>query len=161
MQLLNPNPNPDALSPLPRDCGASAHQLAAADAPCAASGADAFGCHTVALVLFSEAAAPSFGRPRVAIHEDLDAVHSGYPMFAAGASDQPPNSCQDGPGRASMGMDRLHSGFSLVTLTPLYLSDSVCRGPSSAAESGRTNAKRNRHADKSNVVVSIFLPDRF
>jgi hypothetical protein len=29
----------------------------------------------------------SFGRPRVAIHEDLDAVHSGYPMFAAGASD--------------------------------------------------------------------------
>ncbi len=28
----------------------------------------------------------SFGRPRVAIHEDLDAVHSGYPMFAAGAS---------------------------------------------------------------------------
>jgi len=32
----------DALSPLPRECGASAHQLAAADAPCAASRADAF-----------------------------------------------------------------------------------------------------------------------
>jgi len=32
----------DALSPLPRGCGASAHQLAAADAPCAASLADAF-----------------------------------------------------------------------------------------------------------------------
>ena len=31
-----------ALSPLPRGCGASAHQLAAADAPCAASLADAF-----------------------------------------------------------------------------------------------------------------------
>ena len=96
----------DALSPLPRACGASAHQLAAADAPCAASGADAFWCHTVALVLFPEAAAPGFGRPRVAIHEDLDAVHSGYPLFAAGASDQPPNSCQDGPGRGPVGWDR-------------------------------------------------------
>jgi hypothetical protein len=32
----------DALSPLPRGCGASAHQLAAADAPWAASLADAF-----------------------------------------------------------------------------------------------------------------------
>ena len=32
----------DALSPLPRECGASAHQLAAADAPWAASLADAF-----------------------------------------------------------------------------------------------------------------------
>ena len=32
----------DALSPLPRGCGASAHQLAAADAPWAASVADAF-----------------------------------------------------------------------------------------------------------------------
>ena len=32
----------DALSPPPRECGASAHQLAAADAPCAASRADAF-----------------------------------------------------------------------------------------------------------------------
>ena len=32
----------DALSPLPRACGASAHQLAAADAPWAASLADAF-----------------------------------------------------------------------------------------------------------------------
>jgi len=32
----------DALSPLPRECGASAYQLAAADAPCAASRADAF-----------------------------------------------------------------------------------------------------------------------
>ena len=53
----------DALSPLPRDCGASAHQLAAADAPCAASGADAFGCHTVALVLFPEAAAPASASP--------------------------------------------------------------------------------------------------
>ena len=114
----------DALSPLPRECCASAHQLAAADAPCAASGADAFGCHTVALVLFPEAAAPSFGRPRVAIHEDLDAVHSGYPMFAAGASDQPPNSCQDGPGRASMGRGQAPFGFLVIdglTLTPLYL----------------------------------------
>ena len=53
----------DALSPLPRDCGASAHQLAAADAPCAASGADAFGCHTVALVLSPEAAAPASASP--------------------------------------------------------------------------------------------------
>jgi hypothetical protein len=44
----------DALSPLPRECGASAHQLAAADAPCAASRADAFGCDTVAPVLFPE-----------------------------------------------------------------------------------------------------------
>ena len=49
----------DALSPLPRECGASAHQLAAADAPCAASRADAFGYDTVALVLFPEAAAPA------------------------------------------------------------------------------------------------------
>ena len=32
----------DALSPLPRECGASSHQLAAADAPWAASLADAF-----------------------------------------------------------------------------------------------------------------------
>ena len=32
----------DALSPLPRACGASAHQLAAAEAPSAASLADAF-----------------------------------------------------------------------------------------------------------------------
>ena len=32
----------DALSPLPRGCGASAHQLAEADAPWAASVADAF-----------------------------------------------------------------------------------------------------------------------
>ncbi len=32
----------DALSPLPRECGASAHLLAAADAPWAASRADAF-----------------------------------------------------------------------------------------------------------------------
>ena len=32
----------DALSPLPRGCGASAHQLAAADAPWAASVADGF-----------------------------------------------------------------------------------------------------------------------
>ena len=32
----------DALSPLPLECGTSAHQLAAADAPCAASRADAF-----------------------------------------------------------------------------------------------------------------------
>jgi hypothetical protein len=32
----------DALSPLPRGCGASAHELAAADAPWAASLADAF-----------------------------------------------------------------------------------------------------------------------
>ena len=53
----------DALSPLPRDCGASAHQLAAADAPCAASGADAFGCDTIALVLFPEAAAPASASP--------------------------------------------------------------------------------------------------
>ena len=27
-------------------------------------------------------------------------------MFAAGASDQPPNSCQDGPGRGPVGWDR-------------------------------------------------------
>ena len=53
----------DALSPLPRACGASAHQLAAADAPCAASLADAFGCDTVALVLFPEAAAPASASP--------------------------------------------------------------------------------------------------
>ena len=33
-------------------------------------------------------------------------MHSGYPMFAAGASDQPPNSCQDGPGRGPVGWDR-------------------------------------------------------
>jgi len=51
----------------------------------------------------------------------LDAVHSGYPMFAAGASDQPPNSCQDGPGRARKGPDRRHSDFWLLTLTPLSL----------------------------------------
>ena len=53
----------DALSPLPRECGASAHQLAAADAPCAASRADAFECDTVALVLFPEAAAPASASP--------------------------------------------------------------------------------------------------
>ena len=53
----------DALSPLPRACGASAHQLAAADAPCAASLADAFGCDTIALVLFPEAAAPASASP--------------------------------------------------------------------------------------------------
>ena len=53
----------DALSPLPRECGASAHQLAAADAPCAASRADAFGCDTVAHVLFPEAAAPASASP--------------------------------------------------------------------------------------------------
>ena len=53
----------DALSPLPRGCGASAHQLAAADAPWAASLADAFGCDTVALVLFPEAAAPASASP--------------------------------------------------------------------------------------------------
>ena len=116
----------DALSPLPRACGGSAHQLAAADAPCAASGADAFGCHTVALVLFPEAAAPSFGRPRVAIHEDLDAVHSGSPMFAAGASDQPPNSCQDGPGRASNGPGQAPFGFLVSVANPTF-SLTVCR----------------------------------
>ena len=53
----------DALSPLPRECGASALQLAAADAPCSASGADAFGCDTVALVLLPEAAAPASASP--------------------------------------------------------------------------------------------------
>ena len=53
----------DALSPLPRECGASAYQLAAADAPCAASRADAFGCDTVAHVLFPEAAAPASASP--------------------------------------------------------------------------------------------------
>ena len=53
----------DALSLLPRACGASAHQLAAADAPCAASLADAFGCDTIALVLFPEAAAPASASP--------------------------------------------------------------------------------------------------
>ena len=53
----------DALSSLPRGCGASAHQLAAADAPWAASRADAFGCDTVALVLFPEAAVPASASP--------------------------------------------------------------------------------------------------
>ena len=53
----------DALSPLPRACGASAHQLAAAEAPSAASLADAFGCDTVAFVLFPEAAAPASASP--------------------------------------------------------------------------------------------------
>ena len=48
---------------LPRACSASAHQLAAADAPCAASLADAFGCDTIALVLFPEAAAPASASP--------------------------------------------------------------------------------------------------
>jgi len=78
----------------------------------------------------------SFGRPRVAIHEDLDAVHSGYPMFAAGASDQPPNSCQDGPGRASMGRDRRHSivanpTFSLTVCASWRKTLVVCEGPAS------------------------------
>jgi hypothetical protein len=53
----------DALSPLPRECGASAHQLAVTDAPCAVSLADAFGCEPVAFVLFPEAAAPASASP--------------------------------------------------------------------------------------------------
>jgi hypothetical protein len=52
-----------SLSPLPRECGASAHLLAAADAPWAASLADAFGCDTVAFVLFPEASAPASASP--------------------------------------------------------------------------------------------------
>jgi len=53
-------------------------------------------------------------------------VYSGYPMFAAGASDQPPNSCQDGPGRASKGLDRRAFGFLVIVANPtIFLSDGV------------------------------------
>ena len=77
----------DALSSLPRACGASALQLAAAGAPWAASLADAFGCDTVGLVLFPEASAPAsasttdmadahtercMGVPRVSVADSTD-----------------------------------------------------------------------------------------
>ena len=57
----------DALSPLPRACGASAHQLAAADAPWAASLADAFcpcACERSSARASLEHPARVEGRPR-------------------------------------------------------------------------------------------------
>ena len=41
-------------------------------------------------------------------------------MFAAGASDQPPNSCQDGPGRASMGRGQAPFGFLVDVANPTF-----------------------------------------
>ena len=49
-------------------------------------------------------------------------------MFAAGASDQPPNSCQDGPGRGPVGWDRPFMAFFVSDAKRNFLPDSVAVG---------------------------------
>ena len=104
----------DALSPLPRDCGASAHQLAAADAPCAASGADAFGCDTRALVLFPEAAAPASASPASRFALAVDGIDHGRRLEARTGRSERAYEAARQPGSDALKKDGLGPGFPWV-----------------------------------------------
>ena len=95
----------DALSPLPRACGASAHQLAAADAPCAASRADAFRiASTVALACVTTLV---FVRRREAASQHAVESHS-YPS----ASGSNPLSNSPAPDISDLGPELQAAGKS-------------------------------------------------